>query len=75
MGSADITLHPASTGHLRVATDTDPAGYIAATGHGSPAGMVTAPPGSDYRNLDGGVGQTLWIKRSGSDATGWFAVA
>jgi hypothetical protein len=74
-GSADVTLHPASTGHLRVATDTDPGGYIAATGHGSPDGVVSAPPGSDYRNLDGGAGQTLWIKRTGTDFHGWFAVA
>ena len=72
---ADLTLHPAGAGHVRIATDTDPGGYVAATGHGSPAGTVTAPPGSDYRNLDGGVGATLWIKRSGTDASGWFAIA
>ncbi len=72
---ADLTLRPAAAGHLHIATDTDPAGYIAATGHGSPDGNITAPPGSDYRNLDGGIGQTLWIKRVGTDAHGWFAVA
>ncbi len=74
-GSGDVTLHPASTGHLRIATDADPNGYVASTGHGSPQGVVAAPPGSDYRNLDGGAGQTLWIKRTGNDADGWFAVA
>ncbi len=68
-------LRPAAAGHLRIATDADPAGYVAATGHGSPEGVVTAPPGSDYRNLDGGAGQTLWIKRTGTDAHGWFAIA
>ena len=73
--AADLTLHPSGTGHLRIATDADPGGYVAATGHGSPAGLVTAPPGSDYRNLDGGAGTTLWIKRSGTDASGWFAIA
>jgi hypothetical protein len=73
--AADLTLHPAGTGHVRIATDADPGGYVAAIGHGSPAGTVIAPPGSDYRNLDGGVGATLWIKRSGTDATGWFAIA
>jgi hypothetical protein len=75
MGSADLTLHPASTGHVRVATDTDPAGYVVATGHGSPQGVVTAPPGSDYRNLDGGAGQTLWIKQTGTNSQGWIAIA
>lgn len=73
--AADLTLHPSGAGHVRIATDADPGGYIAATGHGSPAGIVSAPPGSDYRNLDGGIGATLWIKRSGTDANGWFALA
>ena len=73
--AADLTLHPAGAGNVRIATDSDPGGYIAATGHGSPLGTVSAPPGSDYRNLDGGVGATLWIKRSGIDASGWFAIA
>ncbi len=75
LNNADLTLRPATSGHVRIATDTDPLGYIAATGHGSPDGVVVAPPGSDYRNLDGGNGQTLWIKRIGSDAHGWFAIA
>ena len=73
--NGDLTLRPAASGHVRVTTDADPAGYIAATGHGSPDGVVTAPPGSDFRNLDGGVGQTLWIKRTGNDSHGWFAIA
>jgi hypothetical protein len=73
--ASDLTLHPAGLGQVRIATDTDPGGYVAATGHGSPVGSVIAPPGSDYRNLDGGVGTTLWIKRSGIDASGWFAIA
>ncbi len=75
IAGADLTLRPATAGHVRIATDADPQGYIAATGHGSPDGQVTAPPGSDYRNLDGGIGQTLWIKRVGADAHGWFAIA
>ncbi len=73
--NADLSLRPAAAGHLRITTDADPAGYIAATGHGSPDGIVTAPPGSDFRNLDGGAGQTLWIKRTGTDSHGWFAIA
>jgi hypothetical protein len=51
------------------------AGCTSASGQGSPEGVVAAPPGSDYRNLAGGAGATLWIKRSGTDATGWSAVA
>jgi hypothetical protein len=34
-----------------------------------------APPGSDYRNLNGGAGQTFWLKQSGVDSTGWIAIA
>ena len=75
MGSSDLTLQPSASGRLRIATDADPGGYLATTGHGSPAGIVAAPPGSDYHNLDGGTGQTLWIKRIGTDANGWFAIA
>lgn len=71
--NGDLTLHPA--GHVRISSDNDPAGYLLATGHGSPEGIVAAPPGSDYRNLDGGVGATLWIKRGGTDQHGWFAIA
>ncbi len=51
------------------------AGMVGATGHGSPEGVVTGPPGSDYRNLDGGAGATLWVKRTGAGPAGWFAVA
>ena len=53
---SDLTLRAAAGGHLRIGSDTDPTGYIAATGHGPPDAVVTAPPGSDYRNLDGGAG-------------------
>ena len=75
MPNFDLALRPAASGRVRITTDADPFGYVAATGHGPPAGIVTAPPGSDYRNLDGGVGQTLWIKRTGTDSSGWFAIA
>jgi hypothetical protein len=37
--------------------------------------VVAAPPGSDFRNLDGGVGSTLWVKQVGSDNQGWVAIA
>ncbi len=74
-GNGDLTFRPAAAGCIRFASDSNPAGYLATTGHGSPDGVVTAPPGSDYRNLDGGAGATLWIKRVGVDSHGWFAVA
>jgi hypothetical protein len=37
--------------------------------------VVTAPPGSDYRNLAGGAGSVFWIKQTGTGATGWVAIA
>ena len=75
MPGGDLTFRPATSGRVRVATDADPEGYVVATGHGSPDGVVRAPPGSDYRNLDGGPGETLWIKQIGADAKGWLAIA
>lgn len=44
-------------------------------GSGSPEGNVAAPPGSVYFNSSGGTNTTLYVKRSGSGNTGWFAVA
>lgn len=72
--SGDLTLRPSGTGRVRVGSDTEPWGFVSTLGRGSPEGVVTAPPGSDYRNLDGGAGTTLWLKRAGSSSTGWAAV-
>lgn len=44
-------------------------------GSGSPEGIVAAAPGSMFSNSQGGVNQTLWVKRTGTDAFGWYAVA
>jgi hypothetical protein len=74
-GNGDVALHPAGGGHVRLLSDAEATGCIATIGHGSPQGVVTAPPGSDYRNLGGGVGSTLWVKQTGTGNTGWFAVA
>ena len=71
----DVWVRPGAGGHLRIASQNEPAGVISTVGRGSPAGVLAAPPGSDYRNLDGGAGSTLWIKQSGTDATGWTAIA
>ena len=72
--AGDLTLRPGG-GRLHVASDDEPTGFATTLGRGSPEGVVAAPPGSDYRNLDGGAGTTLWLKRLGTGPTGWSAVA
>ena len=69
-----INLHSGSGGLIQLSSDAEPIGFLSCFGRGSPEGLIVAPPGSDYRNLDGGVGATLWCKRIGSSSTGWFAV-
>ena len=39
----------------------------------SPEGATTADAGSFYGKTNGGAGQTLWVKESGSGNTGWKA--
>lgn len=41
------------------------------TGTGTPEGAVTASVGSLFLRQDGGAGTTLYVKESGSGATGW----
>lgn len=43
------------------------------SGTGTPEGVVTAPVGTMYRRLNGGVGTTQYTKESGTGATGWVA--
>jgi hypothetical protein len=71
----DIRLDSGAGGAVRLCSDAEPIGFVACFGHGSPQGAVAAPPGSDYRNLDGGVGETLWLKRTGTDSFGWYPIA
>lgn len=73
--SGDIALHPAGTGAVRLLSDTESTGAVELIGRGSPLNVVSAPPGSTFRNLNGGVGSTFWVKQSGSSATNWVAVA
>jgi hypothetical protein len=73
--AGDVVIRPAGTGRARLSSDQEPVGFASCLGRGSPEGQVAAPIGSDYRNLDGGSGSTLWIKRSGSGPAGWVAVA
>lgn len=44
-----------------------------AWGTGTPEGFVTAAPGSVFRRTNGGAGQALYIKESGTGNTGWVA--
>jgi hypothetical protein len=71
----DITLRPSAGGALQIASAAEPAGCTSSVGRGAPTGSVVAPPGSDFRNLNGGQGNTFWIKQTGTDANGWIAIA
>ena len=44
---------------------------IDAMGNGSPEGVLTANPGSTYRNRAGGAGTSFYVKESGVGNTGW----
>lgn len=46
----------------------------ARSGTGSPETVVTAPVGTLYLRTDGGASTTLYIKETGTAATGWRAV-
>jgi parallel beta-helix repeat protein len=73
--SGDISLHPAGAGVVRLLTDTESTGAVELIGRGSPLNAYPAPPGSTYRNLNGGVGSTFWVKQSGTGTSNWVAVA
>lgn len=73
--AGDISLQPGAAGQVRIASAAEPGGFVSALGRGSPEGVIAAPPGSDYRNLDGGAGITLWLKRTGAGSSGWAAIA
>jgi hypothetical protein len=75
VAGGDVTLRPSAGGVLQIASAAEPAGCTSTVGRGAPTGFVAAPPGSDFRNLDGGAGSTLWIKQTGTDSSGWIAVA
>jgi len=75
VGGGDVTLRPSAGGALQIASAAEPAGCTSTVGRGAPTGSIVAPPGSDFRNLNGGPGNTFWIKQTGTDATGWLAIA
>jgi parallel beta-helix repeat protein len=73
--TGDISLHPAGSGAVRLLSDTESTGAVELIGRGSPLNIVSAPAGSTFRNLNGGVGATFWIKQSGTGSSNWVAVA
>ncbi len=73
--SGDISVHPAGNGGLRLISDTESTGALELIGRGAPLNVVSAPAGSTFRNLNGGVGTTFWVKQSGTGAANWVAVA
>ena len=72
--AGDVVVRPSGHGQMRVSSELEPVGFASLLGRGGPEGSVSAPVGSDYRNLNGGPGTTFWIKRSGLGNTGWAAV-
>ncbi len=73
--SGDISLHPAGGGTVRLLSDAESVGAVELIGRGSPLNLITAPAGSTFRNLNGGVGATFWVKQSGAGSSNWVAVA
>ncbi len=73
--SGDISLHPAGNGMVRIISDTETTGAVELIGRGTPLNVVSAPAGSTFRNLNGGVGATFWVKQSGTGSLNWVAVA
>ncbi len=72
--NADVQLHAGGTGRVRITTDAEATGALELVGRGSPQSVVTAPPGSTFRNLNGGVGASFFVKQSGTGNTGWAAI-
>jgi hypothetical protein len=73
--TGDVRIHPAGGGAVRWVNDAQTTGCSTTVGSGTPQGVVTAPPGSDYRNLTGTAGSIFWIKQAGTGASGWIAIA
>lgn len=54
-------------------TFTSTLGPLIKSGAGAPEGIVTAPKGSLWLRTDGSTSTTLYVKTSGTAATGWTA--
>jgi hypothetical protein len=73
--AGNLRLHPAGSGVVQWANDSQATGCTTTIGSGLPNGVVSAPVGSDYRNLSGVAGNVYWIKQSGTGSSGWAAIA
>jgi len=73
--NGDVQLHPSGSGHLRFTNDTENTGCNEIIGRNSPQGNIAAPPGSTFRNLNGGVGTSFYVKQNGNGNSGWVAIA
>lgn len=74
IGNADVQLRPAGVGRVRLTSDSETTGCLELIGRNAPEAVVAGPPGSTYRNLNGGIGTSFYVKRSGTGNTGWFAI-
>lgn len=72
--SGNISLHPSGSGSVRILSDAESTGAAELIGRGSPLNAVSAPAGSTFRNLNGGVGSTFWVNQAAGDAN-WVALA
>ena len=74
IGNADVQLRPAGAGRVRITSDTETTGCLELIGRNPPETVISAPPGSTFRNLNGGTGTSFYVKRSGTGSIGWFAI-
>ncbi|WP_298286556.1 right-handed parallel beta-helix repeat-containing protein [Acidocella sp.] len=72
--AGDVSLKPMGGGAVRLKSATEATGAAELIGRGSPLNAVSAPAGSTYRNLNGGVGASFWVAQAAGSAN-WVAVA
>jgi len=65
-----VTKDSVFVGPIRSGSGTGPKW---SSGTGSPETVVTAPVGSLYSRTDGGAATSLYVKETGTGATGWVA--
>jgi hypothetical protein len=65
----DNSVYKNQPGPLATSTGTP----LITSGDGSPEGVISGIKGSFYMRTDGGAGTTMYVKESGTDATGWVA--
>lgn len=72
LGAATLRVSEVYAFQLDLGT-TSANGVKVRSGAGSPEGVLAAPVGSMWLRTDGGAATTLYIKESGTTATGWVA--